>query len=102
MSQCSSHRLATSTAHIVERVLLCQRPAGSLVVRTQSPVSYTHLDVYKRQVGETADIQTEVVVGKKQPVANRYEWSALPTQHAVSYTHLVMAMVFTQFGYSNI
>ena len=32
---------------------------------------------------ETADIQTEVVVGKKQPVANRYEWSALPTQHDV-------------------
>ena len=36
MSQCSSHRLDTSTAHIVERVLLCQRPAGSLGVRTQS------------------------------------------------------------------
>ena len=30
-------------------------------------------------VGVAADILTEVVVSKLLPVANRYEWSALPT-----------------------
>ena len=43
-------------------------------VKSDAPPVLLELDV-----GEAADIQTEVVVSKKQPVANRYEWSALPT-----------------------
>ena len=35
MSQCSSHGFDTSTSHIVERILFCQWPTGSLRVRTQ-------------------------------------------------------------------
>ena len=36
MPECSTHSLDTSTTYVVEGVLLCERPTGSLAVSTQS------------------------------------------------------------------
>ena len=49
---------------------------------------YTAVFLFKRDVGETSDIETIVVIGKKQPVADRNERGALSAQHDVQTTEI--------------
>ena len=44
----------------------------ALIIRYISPVSYTHLDVYKRQIENLAKEETKVVKQKREPKPNQY------------------------------
>ena len=51
-------------------------------------VSYTHLDVYKRQINNRSKLEEDFGTPEEKIDAEKGDWEACMTFNAVSYTHL--------------